>query len=172
MWRKATYLLGLLSVWVGVSDTYGQCSSLRPQIDITFNTDQDCAPVTVTDFTITYFFNSAQDPNDIEIRFEWNDPGNNIDVINIGNGLVPSMGDSVFTASAPSFTYFDNDGQCTITPTAYIYLNGILCPTSEEIQTAFFWGTDEQANAQLFINPLNYEVCYNNPVVNAIFTDN
>ena len=156
----------------GSGPAYAQCSSLRPQISIDFDTDQDCAPVTVTDFTVTYFFNSAQDPNDIEIRFEWNDPGNNIDVVNVGSGLISAAGDTEFTASAPSFTYFDNDGQCTIIPTAYVYINGVLCPTSEEVQTAFFWGTDEQANAQLSIVPANYDVCYNNPVVNAVFRDN
>ncbi len=172
MWRKLFSLQFLVFLFFRSVEVYAQCSSLRPQIDITFNTDQDCAPVTVTDFTITYFFNTPQNPNNIEIRFEWNDPGNNIDVVNIGSGLVAGAGNTEFTASAPSFTYFDNDGQCTIVPTAYIYINGVLCPTSEEIQTAFFWGTDEQANAQLFINPVNYEVCYNNPVVNAIFTDN
>ncbi|MEM6524959.1 MAG: PKD domain-containing protein [Bacteroidota bacterium] len=171
--RSKVFLTGIIcAVCFGTKLLYGQCSSLRPQIDITFNTDQDCAPVTVTDFTITYFFNTSQNPNDIEIRFEWNDPGNNIDVVNTGNGLVASVGNTEFTASAPSFTYFDNDGQCTIIPTAYIYINGVLCPTSEEVQTAFFWGTDEQANAQLFINPVNYEVCYDNPVVNAVFIDN
>lgn len=156
----------------GSRPAYAQCSSLRPQISIDFDTDQDCAPVTVTDFTITYFFNSAQDPNDIEIRFEWNDPGNNVDVVNVGSGLISAAGNTEFTASAPTFTYFDNDGQCTIIPTAYVYINGALCPTSEEVQTAFFWGTDEQANAQLSIVPANYDVCYNNPVVNAVFRDN
>ncbi|TRX62071.1 PKD domain-containing protein [Fulvivirga sp. M361] len=152
--------------------SYSQCNSLRPQISIDFDTDQDCAPVTVTDFTITYFFNTAQNPADIEIRFEWNDPGNTIDVINTGNGLASAVGNTEFTASAPPFTYSDNNGQCTIIPTAFIYINGVLCPTSEEIQTAFFWGTDEQANAQLFINPGTYDVCYNNPVTNAVFVDN
>ncbi|MEM7108631.1 MAG: PKD domain-containing protein [Bacteroidota bacterium] len=172
MRSKVSLFISIFYVVCYSLELYGQCSSLRPQIDITFNTDQDCAPVTVTDFTITYFFNTPQNPNDIEIRFEWNDPGNTIDVINTGNGLVAGAGNDEFTASAPNFTYFDNDGQCTIIPTAYIYINGVLCPTSEEVQTAFFWGTDEQANAQLFINPVDYEVCFNNPVVNAIFTDN
>ena len=156
----------------GRYSVYAQCSSLRPQINFSFNTDQDCAPVTVTDFTVTYFFNTPQNPNDIEIRFEWNDPGNNFDVVNIGSGLITNIDNDEFTASAPTFTYFDNDGQCTIIPTAYIYINGAVCPTSQEVQTAFFWGTDEQANAELFVNPTNYEVCFNNPVVNAVFTDN
>src|SRR5690606_6883377 len=37
-----------------------QCDQLRPQRDVSFNTDQDCAPVTVTQFAITYYFNQPQ----------------------------------------------------------------------------------------------------------------
>ena len=150
---------------------WAQCNALRPQRDITFNTDQDCAPVTVTDFTITYFFNTPQDPANINIIFEWNDPGNNISVTGLGTGMTASGGNMEFTASG-SFTYVDNQNQCTIIPTAYIYIGGVLCPSSAQVQPAFFWGTDEQANADLFINPQNYDVCYEEPVVNAIFRDN
>ncbi len=162
----------LVFLFFNIVQSQAQCNSLRPQRVIAFDTDQDCAPVEVTEFTITYFFNASQNPADIEIRFEWNDPGNQISIINIGNGLIAANGDTEFTATAPSFTYFDNDGQCTILPTAYIYINGVLCPSSEQVQPAFFWGTDEQANANLFINPVNYDVCFNNPINNAIFIDN
>ena len=161
----------LLMAVTSITEVTGQCSLLRSQIDVSFNTDQDCAPVEVTDFTITYYFNSAQNPADIEIRFEWNDPGNQISIINSGNGLIASGGNTEFTATAPPFIYFINNS-CSITPTAYIYVNGALCPTSEEIQYSPFWGTDEEGNGNVTINPVDYEVCYNNPVVNAVFQDN
>lgn len=164
------FLSFLLLSCLSLSEVYGQCNSLRPQTAITFNTDQDCAPVQVTDFTITYFFNTPQNPADIEIRFEWNDPGNQISVINIGNGLIAANGDTEFTATAPLFTYFIND-DCTLRPTSYIYINGVLCPTSAQEQTAFFWGTDEDGNGDLSISPTFYDICYNNPVTNAIFFD-
>ncbi len=166
------YFLGLALLFIlSLAEVNGQCSLLRSQIDVSFNTDQDCAPVEVTDFTITYYFNAAQNPNDIEIRFEWNDPGNQISVIDIGNGLLPGAGNTSFTATAPNFTYFVNN-DCSIRPTAYIYINGVLCPTSEEIQFSPFWGTDEEGNGNITINPINYDVCYNNPIINAVFTDN
>jgi gliding motility-associated-like protein len=152
-------------------DTYAQCSALRPQIDISFNTDQDCAPVTVTQFQITYFFNTAQNPNTIAIEYDWNDPANTFTLINIGNGLVASAGNTAFTANA-TFTYNDNNGQCNIIPTTSVYINGVLCPTSSQTQSAFFWGTDEQANANLSIAPATWDVCFDNPIVNATFTDN
>jgi len=171
-WMKLVWyflLFGSLSI-VSFS-VNAQCNALRPQIDISFNTDQDCAPVIVTQFTITYYFNTPQDPNDIEIVYEWNDPGNNVDIINIGNGLIAGPGNLSFTANAPSFTYFDNNGQCNISPTASIIIGGVFCPSSSQTQLAFFWGTDEQANANVSMTPANWEVCYDNAIVNATFFD-
>lgn len=152
------------------SKVFGQCNSLRPQIDVSFNTDQDCAPVTVTNFTVKYYFNTPQNPADIEIRFEWNDPGNQISIINTGNGLITGGGDTEFTATAPLFTYFINN-DCTLRPTAYIYINGVQCLSSAQEQNAFFWGTDEEGNGDLSISPAEYEVCFNNPIINAVFFD-
>jgi gliding motility-associated-like protein len=156
-------------------DAKTQCNALRPQIDISFNTDQDCAPVTVTQYTITYYFNVPQDPNDIEIIYEWNDPANTVDVINLGSGLIAgataSGPNTSFTANA-TFTYFDNNGQCSIRPTASIIINGVFCPSSSQTQLAFFWGTDEQANGNVSMTPANWEVCFDNAVVNATFFDN
>jgi gliding motility-associated-like protein len=169
-------LFFLISVVVlgSTSLAWAQCNVLRPQIDISFNTDQDCAPVTVTQFTITYYFNVSQNPADIEIQYEWNDPANTITVIDLGSGLVAGPSGSgpntVFTANS-TFTYFDNNGQCSIRPTASIIINGILCPSSSETQLAFFWGTDEQANATVAMAPANWDVCFDNPVVNAVFND-
>lgn len=166
---RALFFFFIFSL-VSVQLAFGQCNTLRSQVNISFNTDQDCAPVTVTEFQITYFFNVAQDPNSIEILYEWNDPNNTITVINLGSGLVAGAGNTSFTANA-TFTYFDNNGQCTIIPTASIIIDGVLCPTSAQTQTAFFWGTDEQANGVVSMSPQNWDVCYNNPVTNAVFFD-
>jgi hypothetical protein len=132
------FLLLLIGLFFSFSESQAQCNALRPQVDINFNTDQDCAPVTVTQFTITYYFSSPQDPNDIEIIYEWNDPANTVDIINLGSGLIVGAGDLSFTANAPSFTYFDNNGQCAIIPTASIIVAGDLCTTSAKQLTAFF----------------------------------
>lgn len=147
-----------------------QCNALRPQVTIDFNTDQDCAPVTVTRFEIIYYFNVAQNPNTIQIRYVWNDPANTETTIGLGNGLVASAGNTAFTANA-SFTYFNNNGECAIRPTTYVLINGVVCPTSEQRQSAFFWGTDVQANARVELAPNSWDVCFNNPVVAATFAD-
>lgn len=151
-----------------------QCNTLRPQIDIKFNTDQDCAPVRVTEFQITYFFNASQDPATIAILYEWHDPTNATTLVDMGSGLVAgttaSGPNTSFTANA-TFTYVDNDGQCSIIPTASIFINGAICPTSAQQQTAFFWGTDEQANGIIAMDPANWDVCYGNAVTNAVFED-
>lgn len=168
------FFLVIFFVMGSIGVAQAQCNTLRPQINISFNTDQDCAPVTVTQFTITYFFNASQIPGDIEIRYEWNDPGNNVTTVDLGSGLiVGNLGtgpNSSYTANA-TFTYFDNNGQCSIRPTASLLINGVLCPSSVETQLAFFWGTDEQANANVAMAPANWDVCFDNPVVNAVFDD-
>ncbi len=126
----ALSFVGLLFI---LADVRAQCNTLRPQIDISFNTDQDCAPVTVTQYSITYYFNVAQNPNDIEIMYEWNDPANTVTVIDLGSGLIAGGGNTEFTANS-TFTYFDNNGQCSIRPTASIIINGVLCPSSSQTQ--------------------------------------
>jgi gliding motility-associated-like protein len=161
----------LLSVLLFNNTAQAQCNALTPSVTIVFDTDQACAPVTVTQFEVTYNFLSAQTPADIVIRYVWNDPGNNVTNINLGNGLVVSNGNRTFSANA-TFTYVDNNNQCNIRPTAYIIVGGVICTSSEQLQTAFFWGTDEQANANLSVAPPTWDVCFNNPVVNATFTDN
>lgn len=164
--------LWLVALFFGstVSTAFSQCNALRPQVSIDFNTDQDCAPVTVTQYQITYFFNASQNPTNIEIRYEWNDPANTVTTVNMGNGLVAGAGNTSFQANA-TFTYVTNNS-CTITPTATLYINGVACPTSEQVQTAFFWGTDEEGNGNVVMTPDDYEVCFGNPVVNATFRDN
>ncbi|HEY9047993.1 MAG TPA: PKD domain-containing protein [Ohtaekwangia sp.] len=168
---RLTKTLRLLFLFTIIAyQAQSQCNTLRPQIDISFNTDQDCAPVEVTQFQITYYFNVAQDPATISILYEWNDPLNSNTLVDLGSGLVPSAGNTAFTANA-TFLYTDNNGQCNIIPTASIFINGVICPTSSQTQTAFFWGTDQQANGIVAMTPPNWDVCYGNPVVNAIFQD-
>jgi gliding motility-associated-like protein len=168
---SCSILLLLLILCFDCSVSYGQCNTLRSQIDIQFNTNQDCAPVTVTQFRITYFFNAAQNPNTISIEFNWNDPLNTSTLVTTATGLVASAGNTAFTANA-NFIYADNNGQCDIVPTVSLLINGVVCPTSTQIQTAPFWGRDDQANGVLSIDPPIWDVCFDNPITNAVFTDN
>ena len=85
----------LLVILMGLTTAglWAQCNQLRPQKDISFNTDQDCAPVTVTQFSITYYFNVPQDPATIQIMYEWNDPANTITLVDQGSGERESRGE-------------------------------------------------------------------------------
>ncbi len=167
---KNRWLLMLLFLVSAAVQSWGQCNELRPQRDVSFNTDQDCAPVTVTQFTITYYFNTPQDPSTIRIRYVWNDPGGTVTEIHSGNSLIAGAGNTSFTATA-SLTYNDNDNQCNILPTAYILINGVVCPSSAEERSAYFWGTDIQANGTIAMAPQNWDVCFDNPIEDAIFDD-
>ena len=89
VWRG--FALWLICFHSLLADVQAQCSALRPQIDISFNTDQDCAPVTVTQYAITYYFNASQDPNEIEIIYEWNDPANTVDIIYIAAHICQNL---------------------------------------------------------------------------------
>jgi gliding motility-associated-like protein len=162
-------LLVLIFLFV-TAELWSQCDQLRSQVKIDFSTDQDCAPVTVNKFELTYTFNVPQDPSTIQILYEWKDPDNTVDIVDINNGLIAGAGNTTFTANK-SLQYDQNDGQCTIQPTVSIFINGQACSSSVQTQEAFFWGNDEQGNGSVALNPQQWEVCFNNPVVNARFSD-
>ncbi|MBX7124941.1 MAG: PKD domain-containing protein [Cyclobacteriaceae bacterium] len=148
-----------------------QCDALSSRRDIFFTPTFGCAPTTVNRFEITYYFNLPQDPATIQIRYEWNDPGNNVTIIKAGSGLVAGAGNTSFSANA-TFTYNTNNGQCSIRPTVSVVVNGVVCTTSTQLQTAPFWGTDDQANGVVSITPRNWSVCFGDPVSGATFRDN
>ena len=147
-----------------------QCNALSTNRSIIFKTDQDCAPVTVTQFELTYNFTVAQDPNSIEIVYEWNDPAAQVDVVSAGNGLIFDATNRSFTADR-GIVYNSNNGQCAIQPTAYIRINGVRCPSSTQTQTAFFWEKDNIGNGRLALNPQRWDVCFDNAVTGATFND-
>ena len=149
---------------------FAQCNQLRPQRDIQFNTDQDCAPSTVTNFTIRYFFNAAQVPADVVIHFEWNDPGGNFTDVDIFSGLIVAAGDTEFEGTG-MFTYPVNN-DCSFLPTASIIIAGTPCPTSDEEQTVFSWARDNEFGGVLSVTPATFDVCFDNPITNAVFQDN
>ena len=167
---KRSLLILFFTVFATAS-VRAQCDRLRSTFSIDFSTDQDCAPVEVTQFKITYSFSSAQDPGNIQIVYEWHDPTNDVTVVDLSSGgLVVGGGNTTFTASANRL-YTENSGQCTIRPTVSLFINGVQCTSSIQTQTAFFWGDDEESNAVMAMNPLDWEVCFDNPVVNARFSD-
>jgi gliding motility-associated-like protein len=165
-----TSLLCVFLFLLGSVTVLAQCNALNTNRSIIFKTDQNCAPVTVTQFELTYNFTTAQDPASIEIVYEWNDPTNRVDVVNIGNGLTVDGTAKSFTANR-SMTYNTNNGQCAIQPTAYVRINGVICPSSTQTQTAYFWENDDTGNGNLALAPPEWDVCYNDAVVNATFRD-
>ena len=170
MWVKRSLCVFLLIV-SATAGVQAQCDRLRSTFSIDFSTDQDCAPVEVTEFEVTYSFSSPQDPSTIQIVYEWNDPSNAITVVDLGGGgLVVGGGNTTFTATANRL-YTENNGQCTINPTVSLFINGVQCTSSIQAQNAFFWGNDEESNGVMAMNPQQWDVCYNNAVVDAKFFD-
>lgn len=149
---------------------WSQCNVLSSNRSIDFSTDRACAPVTVDTFKITYNFLAPQVPADISILYEWNDPLNSITVVDAGSGLISNGSNTAFTADA-TFTYTDNNGQCTIRPTVSIFINGVQCFSSIQEQTAPFWARDDEANGEVDLQPNFWDVCFNQPVLNANFDD-
>lgn len=149
---------------------WGQCNALSSNRSIDFSTNRMCAPVTVDTFKITYNFLAPQNPADITILYEWNDPANTITVVDAGSGLIANGTNTAFTADA-TFTYTDNNGQCTIRPTVSIFINGVQCFSSIQEQTAPFWARDDQANGVVDLRPSFWDVCFNQPVLSATFED-
>ena len=151
--------------------TYSQCNVLTDNRNITYTVDGQCAPTTVTQFTIEYEFLSAQTPTDISIRFEWNDPGANTDEYSSGDTeFVVSGGDTRFQAVG-TFSYPAND-ECAFFPTAFLLINGAVCVSSEEEKTAISWDADDDFGGMLAITPSEYEVCHGDAIIGAQFTDN
>ncbi|WP_421868887.1 PKD domain-containing protein [Marinoscillum sp.] len=167
MKQPALIVLSLLVV----IEAYSQCASLRQQRNITFNTDKDCAPVTVTDFTITYFFNTPQDPTQVQIQFEWNDPGSNVDVYGLGDASFSVGGTNTEFTATGTFTYPEND-DCVFEPVSSVIFNGGLCETSEQVQVVTSWSRDNDFGGDIAISPAEYDVCFNNAIVDAVFDDN
>lgn len=150
---------------------YGQCSLLSTTISVDFSADGTCAPVTVNTFEVTYTFNVAQTPADIEIQFVWNDPANTTETITLGTGLVVSNGDRTFEATASAFPYPDTGPECFFEAQAFIIVAGDMCETSEQTQIVPSWNVDDENGGVIEIDPGVYNVCENSEINGVVFTD-
>src|SRR5690349_3506335 len=170
MGQKKALLILIFSVFASFG-VMGQCDQLSTNVSVDFGTNRACAPVTVDTFKVSYNFIVAQHPADIAILDEWYDPANTTTLIDLSNGLIASAGNTRSTAGA-TFTYTTNNNQCRITPNAYIVIGGVVCLAQVQSQSAPFWSTDDQANGVVSIAPPTWDVCFDNAVVAATFTDN
>lgn len=155
-------LIGLLG--------YGQCSLLSTTISVDFSADGTCAPVTVNTFTVTYTFNVAQNPADIEIQFIWNDPANTTETIS-GASLVVSNADRTFQATATPFPYPDTGPECFFEAQAFIIVAGDICETSEQTQIVPSWNEDNENGGVIAFDPGQYDMCENTALNNVVFND-
>src|SRR5260221_11274912 len=136
-----TLLLLALVFLAGPQASLAQCNALSSRRDIFFTPTLGCAPTSVNRFEITYYFTVPQNPADIQIQYQWNDPANTVTTVDSGSGLVVGGGNTSFSADA-KFTYNNNNGQCSIRPTVSIILAEILCPTSTQTQKLPYLATD------------------------------
>ncbi len=145
-------------------NTFAQCPTIQTS-DFTFSTDGTCAPVNVTEYTATYTFFNTQDPADITIRFEWNDPGATVDDFT-GAGLTS---DNLTFEATGTFSYAAGN-ECGFQPQVSILYQGDECSAST--QNVFVWEDDDSNGGTMAIDPGAYDVCYNTAIVGAVFTDN
>lgn len=150
--------------------TFGQCNLLSTTITKDFSADGICAPVTVDKFEITYSFNVAQNPADIEIEFRWNDPANTVEVVS-GGDLIITNGNRTFQAIATPFPYPDNGPECFFEAQTFIIVDNDECETSEQNQIIPSWNNDEENGGVIAIDPGVFNVCENSEIVNAVFSD-
>lgn len=129
---------------------YGQCPVLTTS-NTSFTKSGICAPVDVFGYTARYEFLNAQNPADIVIRFEWNDPANTIDdfpapAIDLTNMVFEATG----TITYPG----DN---CEYVPTVSLIFQGDVCETAS--QTVVVWDREDSGGGNLAINPNPANVC-------------
>ena len=157
------FLLGFMA--------YSQCDLLSGSREVSYETSSSCAPVDVTRFEITYTFLAPQDPNDITVRFFWNDPANTTEDATIANGqLSVATGDMEYTAAASVFTY-DRGPECFFEPQSFVYIGGVQCESSEQIQLVTAWDTDDDFGGMMAIDPVAYDICENTPINAVQFND-
>ena len=160
-----TILLALASM-----TTYGQCSHLSTTISVDFSADGTCAPVTVNTFEVTYTFNAAQDPANIEVEFRWNDPANTVEVVS-GAALTVTNANRTFQATATAFPYPDTGPECFFEAQAFIIVDGDECETSEQTQIVPSWNVDNENGAEIAFNPNAFNICENTALTNVVFED-
>jgi len=160
-----------LVIWLFCVVSYAQCSLLSTSISVDFSANGVCAPVTVNTFDVTYTFNAAQTPADISIEFIWNDPLNMTETIVFGGGLIVSNADRTYQAIATPFPYPNTGPECFFEAQAFVLVGGVQCVNSEQTQIVPSWNVDDQNGGIIALTPGTYEVCENNAIVNAVFTD-
>ncbi len=168
MWKLLRYFI--VCFFVGCTfNLQAQCDQLANNYFVNFEAPDLCAPTNVQYFTVRYSFLVATDPSRIQIMYRWNDPANNITIID-ASGITVTNGNRSFEATA-SFTYPESD-ECGFYPEAFIVVDGVVCSSSRQVQFASAWARDNEFGANLSITPNSWDVCYEDPVINAQFTDN
>ncbi|MGM0582432.1 MAG: PKD domain-containing protein [Bacteroidota bacterium] len=179
MFQSSGYIKLLLSISFFVllniisNKAYAQCSALTNNVSIDFQVDGQCAPVDVTTFEVTYNFSVSQNPNDVEIIIEWNDPGNNSDIFSVANGNLTVLSNNVANdrfQAVGSFSYPQNN-DCRFEPIASIRVNGSACAGSTQPQTVNSWSEDNNFGGVLAINPNEFNVCEGDGFSNIRFAD-
>ncbi len=148
---------------------HAQCDQLANNYFVNFEAPDLCAPTNVQYFTVRYSFLVSVDPSRIQIMYRWNDPANTISIVD-ASGLIVTNSNRSFEATS-SFTYPESD-ECGFYPEAFIVVDGVVCSSSRQVQFASAWAPDNQFGANLSITPSSWDVCYEDAVVNAQFTDN
>ncbi len=147
---------------------HAQCSALTNNVSIDFQVTDQCAPVSVTTFEVTYNFLAPQDPDLVVIRIAWDDNATTVSDFSNGSGLIV-VSPTRFSATG-TFSYTDDD-RCLFTPTATIRYNGVPCADSQQPQTVNSWNLDNLNGGLLTIDEPVKEVCEGDGFSGEVFLD-
>ncbi len=129
---------------------HSQCPVLTTS-NTSFTKSGICAPVDVFGYTARYEFLNAQNPADIIIRFEWNDPGNTVD-----DFPAPAIDATNMIFEATGTITYPGDN-CEYVPTVSLIFQGDVCETAS--QTVVVWDLEDSGGGNLAINPNPANVC-------------
>ena len=94
-----------------------------------------------------------------------------MDVYGLGDASFSVGGTNTEFTATGTFTYPEND-DCVFEPVSSVIFNGGLCETSEQVQVVTSWSRDNDFGGDIAISPAEYDVCFNNAIVDAVFDDN
>jgi gliding motility-associated-like protein len=109
-----------------------------------------------------------------QILFDWGDgtPPQLIDANFVGPGTVPGTVNYEVTVADGARHEYTGGMDCSLEASATLVLDGISCGDGFTITNpVIIWNTDDMNAGMLAVNPMDYEVCFNNPVIDAVFQD-
>ena len=158
------FFASALLLIIPISKSWAQCQGITVSgQDIGIVQPQVCAPVPIT-LNASYTFAFPVDPSKVQIRIEWNNASNEVDIIN-----ATEVSANKFEISQSKIYGVGNT--CAYEPTTYLVYDGQTCISTRQSQLFSAWSTDDSNPGPVVMNPVAAEYCPSTPI-NQVFHDN